>query len=75
VSGPLLFAASADGGRTGANAPLLTVREVAARLRVCTAVVYRLVSTGALPHVRVMSAIRVAEEDLDAFQRAGGGAP
>src|SRR5438105_9540400 len=38
---------------------LLTVREVAAQLRVCTAIVYRLCEEGRLPHVRVLHAIRI----------------
>jgi excisionase family DNA binding protein len=45
-------------------APLLTVREVAARLRVSRATVYRLVQTGALPALRVSNSIRVAPEAL-----------
>jgi excisionase family DNA binding protein len=58
-----------DGGRgggAGAGA-LLTVRDVAAQLGVCTATVYRLVGEGQLPHVRVLNAIRVAPRDLAAF--------
>jgi excisionase family DNA binding protein len=38
---------------------LLTVREVASRLRVSTATVYKLVHAGRLGHVRVANAIRV----------------
>jgi excisionase family DNA binding protein len=56
------------GGR-GAGA-LLTVRDVAAQLGVCTATVYRLVGEGHLPHVRVLNAIRVAPGDLAAFVEA-----
>jgi excisionase family DNA binding protein len=54
---------------------LLSVREVAARLSVCTATVYALAERGELPHVRISNAIRVAPEDLAAFvasQRKGG---
>lgn len=62
-----------DGGR-GAGA-LLTVRDVAAQLGVCTATVYQLVGEAQLPHVRVLNAIRVAPADLAAFiegrRRAG----
>ena len=47
--------------------PLLTVREVAERLRVCTAVVYKLTASGELPYIRISNAIRVAEPDLAAF--------
>jgi excisionase family DNA binding protein len=38
---------------------LLTVREVAARLRVSRATVYRLVQSGALPTLRVSNSIRI----------------
>jgi len=54
---------------------LLAVRDVAARLGVCTATVYRLVAEGQLAHVRVLNAVRVAPRDLEAFieaQRRGG---
>jgi excisionase family DNA binding protein len=47
--------------------PSLTVKEVAARLRVCTATIYRLCTTGELPHLRVGATIRIREEDLRAF--------
>ena len=46
---------------------LLSVREVAARLSVCTATVYALAEHGELPHIRVSNAIRVAPDDLAAF--------
>ena len=62
-------------GGQGASV-LLTVRDVAAQLGVCTATVYRLVGEGQLPHVRVLNAIRIAPGDLAAFvearRRAGG---
>ena len=38
---------------------LLTVREVAATLRVCTATVYDMIEREELEHVRVSNAIRV----------------
>ena len=50
---------------------LLTVREVARRLRVRPVTVYRLCDRGELPHVRVSNAIRVRAEDLEAY--LGGG--
>jgi excisionase family DNA binding protein len=56
-----------DGGRGPGTGALLTVRDVAAQLGVCTATVYQLVGDGQLPHVRVLSAIRVAPRDLAAF--------
>jgi excisionase family DNA binding protein len=46
---------------------LLTVGEVAERLRVSTATVYALCKRGALQHVRVANAIRVPEAALAAF--------
>jgi excisionase family DNA binding protein len=54
---------------------LLTVREVAERLRVCTATVYRLCESGRLWHLRVSNAVRVPEMALQAFMEgaAGGG--
>ncbi|HET9594989.1 MAG TPA: helix-turn-helix domain-containing protein [Anaeromyxobacteraceae bacterium] len=45
---------------------LLSVREVAARLGVCTSTVYRLCAEGRLVHVRVANAIRIAPADLGA---------
>ena len=39
---------------------LLTVREVAGRLAVCTATVYALVERGEIRHLRVSNAIRVS---------------
>jgi excisionase family DNA binding protein len=47
----------------------LTVKEVAARLRVCTATIYRLCTNGELPHFRVGAAIRIREQDLAVFGR------
>jgi len=46
---------------------LLTVREVAERLAVCTATVYALVERGEIRHLRVSNAIRVHPDDLQAF--------
>ena len=54
---------------TGLATPLLSVREVAARLGVCAATVYALCARGELVHVRVSNAIRVAPADFSAFQR------
>ncbi len=46
---------------------LLTVREVAERLRVCRATVYAMVERGELPNVRVSNAVRFHPADLAAF--------
>ena len=43
---------------------LLSVREVATRLRVCTSTVYKLCTEGKLRHVRVSNAIRISETAL-----------
>ena len=48
-------------------ARLLTVREVAERLAVCTATVYALCERGEIRHLRVSNAIRVHPDDLEAF--------
>ncbi|MGO8968451.1 MAG: helix-turn-helix domain-containing protein [Myxococcaceae bacterium] len=46
---------------------LLTTRQVAERLAVSPATVYKLLSRGAMPHLRVSNAIRVRQADLDAY--------
>jgi excisionase family DNA binding protein len=56
--------------RTRTGPPLLSVRQVAAQLGVCTATVYALCASGALPHVRVLNAIRIEVGDLEAFVEA-----
>ena len=46
-------------------APLLTVKDVAARLKTSTAAVYKLCETGQLRHVRISThSIRVSADDL-----------
>jgi excisionase family DNA binding protein len=40
---------------------------VAARLRISTATVYAICERGELAHVRVSNAIRVQEEEIDAY--------
>jgi len=59
------------------TADLLSVADVAARLRVSTATVYALVDRGELRHVRVSNAIRISPADLAAFVQASrrSGAP
>jgi len=46
---------------------LLTVAEVAGRLGVCRATVYRICRGGLLAHVRVSNAIRIPEPALAAY--------
>ena len=53
-------------GRAG----LLSVREAAGQLCLCTATVYGLCAEGALPHIRILNAIRIAPADLEAFIEA-----
>ena len=55
--------------------PLLTVREVADRLRVSRATVYRLVQAGALPVLRVSNSIRIPTECLTKAVRAASCLP
>ena len=43
---------------------LLTVRQVALFLGVCTATVYKWAAAGVLPHVRIVNVIRIRPEDL-----------
>jgi excisionase family DNA binding protein len=52
-----------DGGKDR----LLSVRQVAERLGVCTATVYTLCERNELAHVRVLNAIRIAPADLARF--------
>jgi excisionase family DNA binding protein len=58
------------GVRSGA---LLSVAEVACRLSVCEATVYKLCSRGDLEHVRILNAVRITPAALDAFARAVAG--
>jgi len=70
--GPMVVQGSSDHQRRltlvrGGPARLLTVRDVADWLGVCTAVVYALVADGRLRHLRVSNAIRIAPADLTVF--------
>ena len=53
--------------RAGGHERLLSVAEVARRLGVCGATVYKLCARGHLDHVRVLNAIRVPPAVLDQF--------
>jgi excisionase family DNA binding protein len=46
---------------------LLTVREVAATMRVSTMTVYRLIKSGQLPAIRVGKNYRIRESDVDTY--------
>lgn len=45
----------------------MSIREAAPQRGLCTAIVYGLCADGALPHVRILNAIRIAPADLEAF--------
>jgi excisionase family DNA binding protein len=62
---PVLQARMGGGASLRVAARLLTVREVAKRLRVSRATVYALCKRGALAHVRVANAIRVPQAALE----------
>jgi excisionase family DNA binding protein len=64
--------ARGGGLRVVAAPEVLTVREVAAVLKVCTATVYAMVERGELEHFRVMNSIRVPRA---ALERLTGGRP
>jgi len=55
------------GRETSARSDFLTVAEVAARSRVSTMTVYRLIKAGELPAVRVGKSYRLAVDDVDRF--------
>lgn len=46
---------------------LLTIKEVAARLKISVSLAYRLVASGELPSYAIGACKRVGEEDLGAF--------
>lgn len=49
---------------------MLTVNEVAARLKVSKSTIYNAVESGSMPHYRIgagRGAIRISEEQLEAF--------
>lgn len=53
---------------------VLTVNEVAERLRVTRQSVYRLLERGDLPSIKVLGAIRVRAADLDEYMTPKGAA-
>jgi excisionase family DNA binding protein len=58
------------GGDAEVPTELLSVREAAKHLGMCTATVYRLCRDSALPHVRILNAIRIVPADLREFVAA-----
>jgi excisionase family DNA binding protein len=54
-------------GLTRVKPTLLSVRQAAERLGLCTATVYGLCADGALAHIRILNAIRIAPADLADF--------
>ncbi len=57
--------------RDSQSGSLLTVAEVARRLAVCRATVYRICREGRLAHARVSNAIRVPASALEAYLKQG----
>lgn len=56
------------GGAWNATSPrLLTVEEVRAELNIGRTLIYQLIWSGALPVIRIGSALRVRRADLDAY--------
>jgi excisionase family DNA binding protein len=75
---PRSFSLIGEVAVTTTSGRLWTVREVAERLRVSAQVVYRLCRDGKLRHLRVgvgRGAIRVRDEDLNAFLEQAAVAP
>jgi excisionase family DNA binding protein len=56
-----------DAGRDARSEQFLTVREVARRLRVSTATVYKLCARGGLAHIRVLNVLRVPAAAVQAM--------
>jgi excisionase family DNA binding protein len=64
LAGSLLYIENTAGER---REPLLSVRQAAALLGLCTATVYEYCASGKLHHVRVASAIRITSSALEEF--------
>src|SRR3954470_15404538 len=59
------FAANLLPDFSGGVEQLITVRQVAKLVGVCSATVYKWAALGVLPHVRIVNVIRVRREDLN----------
>ena len=57
------------------DTPLLTAEDVAKRLRIKKYTVYELIKRGELPGTRVGKQVRVSQEDIDRYLRAGKTGP
>jgi excisionase family DNA binding protein len=60
-----------NGGRHARSEQFLTVREVARRLRVSTATVYKLCARGGLAHVRVLNVLRIPAAAIQVMATRG----
>ena len=69
-AGSLLDAGPEESEVDARMQPLLSVRQAAKLLGVCSATVYRLCEQGRLPHFRVLNAIRIDPRDLKKFLAA-----
>ncbi|RYF52322.1 MAG: DNA-binding protein [Cytophagaceae bacterium] len=58
---------------SSASEPLMTIAAVSAWLNVSPATVYRLCSSGKLPHSRVSNAIRIAPAVVSVYIESCGG--
>ena len=67
LAGSLLDGLPTDSEVLRSGRPLLTVRQVAKLLGVCSATVYRLCGRGELPHFRVLNAIRIDPRTVKRF--------
>jgi excisionase family DNA binding protein len=58
-------------GRDAGSQQFMTVREVARKLRVSTATVYKLCARGELVHVRVLNVVRIPATVVQAIATRG----
>src|SRR4051812_27592941 len=70
-----IFAANLLPDFSGGIEQLLTVRQVAELVGVCSATVYKWAAVGVLPHVRIVNVIRIRGEDLNRLLSARAPTP